>query len=106
MQTAKTNTKSTGQFFANIIRTHGTPHLSPLPITLLTTFRRPPGLRGAYDGLTAAMLRALTYSTFRFGAYEFVKANWLPRDPSMVSMLGASAGAGGFAGLLGVPAGE
>ncbi|GHJ83640.1 hypothetical protein NliqN6_0042 [Naganishia liquefaciens] len=84
MQTAKTNTKSTGQFFAGIIRTHG--------------------IRGAYDGLTAALLRALTYSTFRFGAYEVVKTKWLPKDPSMISMLGASAAAGGFAGLLGVPA--
>ena len=63
------------------------------------------GIRGAYDGLTAALLRALTYSTFRFGAYEVVKTKWLPKDPSMISMLGASAAAGGFAGLLGVPAG-
>ncbi|KAJ9091473.1 hypothetical protein QFC21_007209 [Naganishia friedmannii] len=74
MQTAKTNQKSTGQFFANIIRQH------------------------------AALLRALTYSTFRFGAYEVVKTKWLAKDPSMLSMIAASAGAGGAAGLLGVPA--
>ncbi|KAJ9115404.1 hypothetical protein QFC22_005161 [Naganishia vaughanmartiniae] len=62
------------------------------------------GIRGAYDGLTAALLRALTYSTFRFGAYEVVKTKWLAKNPSMLSMIAASAGAGGAAGLLGVPA--
>lgn len=84
MQTAKSNDKSTGQFIKSIIRERG--------------------IRGAYDGLTAALLRAMTYSTFRFGAYEFVKAKWLPPHPTMLQMIGASASAGGLAGLIGVPA--
>lgn len=84
MQTAKSNDKSTGQFIKSIIQQRG--------------------VRGVYDGLTAALLRAMTYSTFRFGAYEFIKGKWLPPNPTMLQMIGASASAGGLAGLIGVPA--
>lgn len=84
MQTAKANDKSTIQFITGIVRQHG--------------------IRGVYDGLSAALLRAMTYSTFRFGAYEFAKNKFLSPTPGMLEMIGASAAAGGMAGLLGVPA--
>ncbi|KAG7562972.1 hypothetical protein FFLO_01530 [Filobasidium floriforme] len=84
MQTAKANDKSTIGFIGGIVKQHG--------------------VRGVYDGLTAAMLRALSYSTFRFGAYDFAKNHFLSPNPGLVSMIGASAAAGGMAGLLGVPA--
>lgn len=84
MQTIKSNKLNTAQFVSAILRNHG--------------------VRGLYDGLTAAMLRALSYSTFRFGAYEFAKQKFLPSKPGMLQMVTASAAAGGMAGLLGVPA--
>lgn len=46
----------------------------------------------------------LTYSTFRFGAYEAAKSHLLSANPSLPQMILASASAGGVAGLLGVPA--
>ena len=37
------------------------------------------GVMGLYNGLSASLLRQLTYSTTRFGMYESVKAS-LPQD--------------------------
>jgi dicarboxylate transporter 10 len=42
------------------------------------------GIRGLYNGLSASLLRQLTYSTTRFGIYEELKsrsATTLPKDP-------------------------
>ncbi|KAL2265723.1 hypothetical protein VTJ83DRAFT_6823 [Remersonia thermophila] len=42
------------------------------------------GLRGLYSGLSASLLRQITYSTTRFGIYEELKSRFAPRhiDPA------------------------
>ena len=62
------------------------------------------GVGGLYNGLSASLLRQLTYSTTRFGIYEELKTRFAPRSerpPSLallVAMASASGFVGGFAG--------
>ncbi|KAI1259147.1 mitochondrial carrier domain-containing protein [Xylariaceae sp. FL1019] len=60
---------------------------------------RTSGLRGLYDGLTASLLRQMTYSTVRFGVYEDLKRRFTPEGtkPSLPLLIGLST----FSGLLG-----
>ncbi|KAI9844570.1 MAG: Mitochondrial dicarboxylate transporter [Sclerophora amabilis] len=58
---------------------------------------------GLYRGLSASLLRQLTYSTTRFGVYEelkgsFTTAKQSPSFPSLVAMASASGWLGGVAG--------
>ncbi|KAI0203093.1 putative dicarboxylate carrier protein [Astrocystis sublimbata] len=57
------------------------------------------GPRGLYDGLTASLLRQMTYSTVRFGVYEDLKRRYTPdgEKPSFALLLGLSS----FSGFLG-----
>ncbi|KAI1322972.1 mitochondrial carrier domain-containing protein [Xylariaceae sp. FL0255] len=57
------------------------------------------GSRGLYDGLTASLLRQMTYSTVRFGVYEDLKRRTIPegQKPKLPVLIGLSA----FSGLLG-----
>lgn len=82
--------------------------LSPSLFFLLTPLR--PGLRrGAYAGLSASILRQMTYSLTRFGVYDALKAR-LSADlhpgeqlPAWKMALAASV-AGGLGGIAGNPA--
>ncbi len=74
--------------------------------TLVHIFRHE-GMRGLYSGLTASLLRQLTYSTTRFGLYEAIKSQVQARsrDPSkapsfpvLVAVASVAGMAGGFAG--------
>ncbi|KAK4214487.1 mitochondrial dicarboxylate carrier [Rhypophila decipiens] len=61
------------------------------------------GARGLYNGLSASLLRQLTYSTTRFGIYEelkdrFTTENKAPSFGLLVAMASASGFVGGFAG--------
>lgn len=59
------------------------------------------GILGLYNGLSASVLRQLTYSTTRFAIYEGVKNNFLDKDMPFYQkvLLGGFAGfAGGFVG--------
>ncbi|KAK5661472.1 hypothetical protein OQA88_11374 [Cercophora sp. LCS_1] len=61
------------------------------------------GVRGLYNGLSASLLRQITYSTTRFGIYEELKTRFAPRDkqpsfPLLIAMASASGFIGGFAG--------
>ncbi|KAK5635212.1 hypothetical protein RRF57_010924 [Xylaria bambusicola] len=60
---------------------------------------RKSGPRGLYDGLTASLLRQMTYSTVRFGVYEDLKRRFTPEGQrtSLPLLIGLSA----FSGLLG-----
>ncbi|KAI1132525.1 putative dicarboxylate carrier protein [Nemania abortiva] len=60
---------------------------------------RTSGPRGLYDGLTASLLRQMTYSTVRFGVYEDLKRRFTPegQKPTIPLLIGLSA----FSGLLG-----
>lgn len=57
------------------------------------------GPRGLYDGLTASLLRQMTYSTVRFGIYEDLKRRFTPegQKTSLPLLIGLSA----FSGLIG-----
>lgn len=58
---------------------------------------------GLYSGLSASLLRQLTYSTTRFGVYEELKSSFSnarsePSFPSLVAMASTSGFLGGVAG--------
>ncbi|KAI2642208.1 putative dicarboxylate carrier protein [Xylaria nigripes] len=62
------------------------------------------GPRGLYDGLTASLLRQMTYSTVRIGLYEELKQRFTPQGqkPTLPLLIGLSS----FTGLLGGLAGN
>ncbi|CAH2236780.1 mitochondrial dicarboxylate carrier-like [Pararge aegeria] len=65
------------------------------------------GVMGLYNGISASLLRQLTYSTARFGIYEVSKQQFSPKDGSGLPfyMSAFLAGLGGFAGgFVGNPA--
>jgi dicarboxylate transporter 10 len=56
-----------------------------MPKSMTGTFAyiiRNDGLRGLYNGISASLLRQITYSTVRFGIYEEFKARFVPKQPS------------------------
>ncbi|MCJ1400286.1 Mitochondrial dicarboxylate transporter [Xylographa trunciseda] len=58
------------------------------------------GIRGLYSGLSASLLRQLTYSTTRFGVYEYLKTSnpGTPSFPTLIAMASTSGFLGGIAG--------
>ncbi|XP_072932002.1 mitochondrial dicarboxylate carrier [Epargyreus clarus] len=65
------------------------------------------GITGLYNGISASLLRQLTYSTARFGIYEVAKQQLAPKDGRNMPfyMSAFLAGLGGFAGgFVGNPA--
>jgi dicarboxylate transporter 10 len=87
------------------------------PNTTISTFSfilRKEGPTGLYAGLTAALLRQLTYSTVRFGVYEDLKFRFAPKpdpnDPkkktaslSLPRLILLSSAAGLLGGIAGNP---
>lgn len=69
------------------------------------------GFFGLYNGLSAALLRQLTYSTVRFGVYEDLKARFRPPpspsnpkgQSSLLQLLLMSSTAGFLGGIAGNP---
>lgn len=61
-----------------------------------------------YSGLSAALLRQATYSTARFGIYEYLKDTYIAQTgnhkPSTAVILPMSMIAGGLGGMVGNPA--
>ena len=77
--------------------------------SLMLKTLREEGPRGLYVGLTASLLRQMTYSVTRFGAYDQLKemtqaqnADGRPLGPMQMAMCASAAGAAG--GLAGNPA--
>ncbi|KAG8986543.1 Mitochondrial dicarboxylate transporter [Tulasnella sp. 427] len=69
------------------------------------------GIRSIYQGLTASLLRQLTYSMVRIGSYEAIKdrlTNGTPggerRKPTTSQLIISGALAGGLGGIAGNPA--
>lgn len=64
------------------------------------------GVRSLYTGLTAGLLRQMTYSLTRLGTYEKIK-EWLFRtgQASTGNLLLGAMVAGGMGGIAGNPAG-
>lgn len=59
------------------------------------------GFFALYNGLSASLLRQLTYSTTRFAIYEVAKQRYNP--DSFVSKVALAAGAGACGGFVGTP---
>jgi dicarboxylate transporter 10 len=69
------------------------------------------GVRGLYNGLSASLLRQLTYSTARFGIYEELKTRFAskaidpatnkPKPPSLPLLIAMAATSGFLGGIIG-----
>ncbi|KAI1344063.1 putative dicarboxylate carrier protein [Xylariaceae sp. FL0016] len=61
------------------------------------------GITGLYNGLTASLLRQMTYSTVRFGVYEDLKRRATPEGtkPSLPLLIGLSSFSGFLGGISG-----
>ncbi|GAB0087442.1 mitochondrial dicarboxylate carrier [Sergentomyia squamirostris] len=64
---------------------------------------RDQGIFALYNGISASLLRQLTYSTARFGIYEVAKQN-LGSDPSFIMKITLAGSAGAAGGFVGTPA--
>lgn len=72
---------------------------------------RSQGIWGLYNGLSAALLRQLTYSTVRFGVYEELKSHFAPpptpANPNpklpLVQLVAMSSAGGFLGGIAGNP---
>ncbi|GFY55444.1 mitochondrial dicarboxylate carrier [Trichonephila inaurata madagascariensis] len=75
-------------------------------IKLTGNIIRQQGVFALYNGLSASILRQLTYSTTRFGIYEVVKQNISAPDENLpfYKKILLAAGAGACGGLVGTPA--
>ncbi|KAJ5899325.1 Mitochondrial dicarboxylate transporter [Penicillium taxi] len=67
------------------------------------------GILGLYGGLSAAMLRQITYSTTRFGIYEELKGRFVTpgpdaSSPSLLTLIGIATVSGFIGGITGNPA--
>lgn len=68
---------------------------------------RESGIRSLYIGLSASLLRQMTYSLVRLGSYEAIKAKLVhDGNASTTRLLLAAMLAGGLGGMAGNPAGE
>jgi len=72
---------------------------------------REDGIHGLYRGLSASLLRQMTYSTTRFGVYEKLKQYFTPaaatsstQQPPLATLIAMSAASGFLGGLVGNPA--
>lgn len=64
------------------------------------------GFQGLYAGLTASLMRQMSYSLVRLGTYEELKARVSQNGPpSTFSLIFAASIAGGLGGVAGNPAG-
>ncbi|CAL1298413.1 unnamed protein product [Larinioides sclopetarius] len=86
------------------LQTHQGAKLSVIKIT--GNIIRQQGVLALYNGLSASLLRQLTYSTTRFGIYEVVKQNISAPDENMAfyKKILIAAVAGAMGGLVGTPA--
>ncbi|KZT22096.1 mitochondrial carrier [Neolentinus lepideus HHB14362 ss-1] len=78
---------------------------SPSTIAILRHSIAESGVRSLYTGLTASLLRQMSYSLVRLGSYEEIKyALSSDGPPSTTKLLAAAALAGGLGGIAGNPA--
>lgn len=59
------------------------------------------GVLGLYSGLSASLLRQLTYSTVRFGIYEEMKSRSSSEDPSLPKLIAMATSSGFIGGIAG-----
>jgi dicarboxylate transporter 10 len=82
-----------------------TPDAPSTMFRTLTYILRNEGFFGLYAGLSAALLRQLTYSTVRFGVYEDLKERFSSADSphSTLSLIAMSSASGFLGGIAGNP---
>ncbi|BES88673.1 mitochondrial dicarboxylate [Nesidiocoris tenuis] len=73
-------------------------------LKLTTNIIKNDGLFSLYNGISASLLRQLTYSTARFGIYEVVKGLDKSPDPPFWKSLVTAGIAGAAGGVVGTPA--
>ena len=87
--------------------------VQPTLVTTTLSIVRNQGVLALYNGLTACLLRQLTYSTTRFAVYEVIKQKLVtidPNDPKSIPNMPfyqkvlAAAFSGAIGGLVGTPA--
>jgi len=100
-------TKWQGMFTDNsIVKVRLQTRRGDAPKSMMGTFAhvlKNHGIPGLYSGLSASLLRQITYSTTRFGVYEELKAKFStehssPSFPTLVAIASISGFLGGFAG--------
>ncbi|GAV09446.1 hypothetical protein RvY_18990-2 [Ramazzottius varieornatus] len=62
------------------------------------------GILALYNGISASLLRQLTYSTARFGIYEALRPKDAGKNLSFAMKCLTAGAAGGFGGFVGAPA--
>ena len=64
------------------------------------------GVKGIYSGLSASLLRQITYSTTRFGVYEQLKQVFTStkEQPSFLALVAMASTSGFLGGIAGTPA--
>ena len=82
-------------------------HIRPSMLTVFRSTILESGLRSLYTGLSASILRQMTYSMVRLSSYDEMKA-WLSRrkQPSTAELFAVAMLAGVFGGIAGNPAGD
>ncbi|GLA35823.1 mitochondrial dicarboxylate transporter [Aspergillus niger] len=96
----------TPEFFLRVrLQTRGPGAPSTMVGTFVHVFKND-GFFGLYSGLSAAILRQLTYSTTRFGIYEELKNHFTSPDspPGLFTLIGMASASGFIGGMAGNPA--
>ena len=78
----------------------------PSTVSVISNSVSQSGFKSLYTGLSASLMRQMSYSMVRLGVYEEMKSQ-LSKDgpPSNVDLLLAAMMAGGLGGIAGNPAG-
>ncbi|RAK85885.1 putative phenylalanyl-tRNA synthetase alpha subunit [Aspergillus costaricaensis CBS 115574] len=89
----------------DLVKTRGPGAPSTMVGTFVHVFKND-GFFGLYSGLSAAILRQLTYSTTRFGIYEELKNHFTSPDspPGLFTLIGMASASGFIGGMAGNPA--
>jgi dicarboxylate transporter 10 len=81
--------------------------LRPSTLTVIRTSVQKSGMRSLYVGLSASLLRQMSYSLVRLGAYDAMKSHLSKnKQATPGSLFLAACLAGGMGGIAGNPAGE
>ena len=87
------------------MQTHGVQRLSILRV-IQASVSECGVFRGLFTGISASIMRQMSYSLVRLGSYEAIKQRLSDkRQASTVKLLSAAALAGGLGGVAGNPAG-
>lgn len=80
----------------------------PSTLNVIRTSIQTSGVRSLYSGLTASLMRQMSYSLVRLGSYEKMKGYFSRggKKPKTWELLVSASVAGGLGGVAGNPAGN